>query len=329
MNADDIRRQSESAYGQWKEKWREHAAVAKQYAPFHDLKDFTNHGVGRAALMVANGASFEDQIETIKKYKDNVDVFCCDKTLGHLIDNGIYPDYCFVCDAVVDYEKYMKPWEDKLQNTILFTNVCGNPEWFQNGTWNKKYFFVNQDVLKSEVEFSRISGCTNVIPAATNVSNAMVVFITQCTNEGRNNFFGYDKIILIGYDYSWESNGKYYAFDENGNGKHNYMRHIFCYNMRGKPAFTSGNLHFSSKWLQKYVVGFKLPVVQCSESTLLTLKWMGKLKEQITYRFKPQDKKYVHEHMKDRNFHLNKVSEIDSHLVKIGREHQRSFYSSV
>lgn len=325
----DVQRQSEAAYGQWKEKWREHAERARKFSPFKSLGDFVNSGVGKAALMVANGASLEEEIETIKKHQDNVDIFCCDKTLGHLIDNGITPDFCFVCDAVVDYETYMKPWEDKLQDTVLFTNVCGNPQWFENGNWKDRYFFVNQDVIKSEVEFMNISGCKNVIPAATNVSNAMVVFITQCTNEGRNNFFGYDKILLIGYDYSWEASGKYYAFDDTGNGKHNYMRHIFCYNIRGRLSYSSSNLTFSAQWLEKYVSAFKLPVVQCSGSSILSLKYNSRLKDHIGYKYKMEDRSYVRKVMKEKAQLINKISKIDRSLVKIGKDHLRSFLSSV
>ena len=112
----EIIEQSKAAYGQWKEQWRDHAKIHSEYE-MKPLMDFQNIGVGKAIVVVANGASFEKQIDTLKKHRDNCHILACDKTLGHLIDNGISPDYLLVCDANVNYEKYLQPWEDKLQDT--------------------------------------------------------------------------------------------------------------------------------------------------------------------------------------------------------------------
>ena len=106
MTPEDVKRQSENAYAQWCVQWREHCKAHSIY-PQKPLSDFLGIGIGRAILCVANGYSFEENIETIKANKDSCDIICCDKTLGHLIDNGINPTYCVVCDANVNYEKYL------------------------------------------------------------------------------------------------------------------------------------------------------------------------------------------------------------------------------
>src|SRR3990167_1437308 len=288
MDVDAIRKQSESAYKQWAVQWREQAKTHSKY-PMKSWEEFHNAGIGRAVVAAANGYSLEKEMPTLIENKDRVDILCCDKSLGHLIKNGIRPTYCMVCDANVDYEKYLKPYENELQDTILFMNVCGNPKWTENGNWKDRIFFVNMDVLGSEKEFMALSGCKNVMPAGTNVSNAMIVLLTQCDNEvGRKNFFGYDKILLVGFDYSWEvelyavSNregdevglfksmneaceyiansedkkdlfiemrgGSYYAYDRDGGGKANYMRHVYTRNFAGKYCCTSTNLAFSAVW---------------------------------------------------------------------------------
>lgn len=128
MNDKMIRAQSEAAYKQWAPQWRKHT---KENSIFEmkSIHELENHGVGRAVLCVANGYSFEENIETIKKYQHNVDIFACDKTMGHLLDNGITPKFVMMCDANVDYEKYMAPYKDKLQDIILIANICGT----QNG----------------------------------------------------------------------------------------------------------------------------------------------------------------------------------------------------
>jgi hypothetical protein len=321
--------QSNAAYNQWCEIWRKNADEISRLAPHKPMNYFSNIGVGRACLVVANGFSFEKHIETIKANKDNVDIFCCDKTLGHLLDNGITPTYCMVCDANVDYEKYMKPWEDQLQDTVMFSNVCANTEWSFNGNWKEKVYFVNKDAIQSEKEFCEISKCQNTIPAATNVSNAMVVFLTQSDNSGRKNYFGYDKILLIGFDYSWTLDGSYYAFDKTGNGKSNYMRHVYVINNAGKHAYTSGNLLFSAQWLEKYIRNFSLPVVQCDDETLLGCAYSGKLEKQIKYEYKTSDRSIVRSDLNKRARLLNEVNIIEKRINEIGKDHHSNFIQTL
>jgi hypothetical protein len=168
LSKDDIQKQSERAYAQWAKQWREHAKAHSKY-PMKSMSDFENRGVGRAILCIGNGYSFEEEIETIKQHAANVDIICCDKSLGHLLSHGIKPTFCQVADANVNYEKYLKPWETQLQDTILIGNVCANPLWAEKGNWKDRYFFCVMDILKSEREFSALANCPNTMAAGTNV----------------------------------------------------------------------------------------------------------------------------------------------------------------
>jgi hypothetical protein len=327
MNKDMMRAQSESAYKQWAPQWRKQAKTNS----IHNMKslaDLENSGVGKAVLCVANGYSLEENIKTIQKNKDNVDIIACDKTMGHLFNHGITPKYVMVCDANVSYETYMKPWENKLQDTILLSNVCGSTEWPAKGNWKDKYFFINCDILGTEKEFSEISGCKNFIPAGTNVSNAMLVILAQSDNDGKRNFFNYDKILLIGYDYSWRFGGKYYAFCEKGGGKDKYMRHQYLQTSDGDFAYSSGNLTFSAQWFEDYVRTFNLPVVNCTTKSILSLK-TGNLEEQMQYSFKPEDSSIL----KQAFDNVRKLEAAKNELLKlikgIDREHRHSFLASV
>lgn len=327
-NESQILAQSKAAYGQWKEQWRAHAKLHSKYK-MKDMIDFENIGVGRTILCVANGYSFEENIETIKKHRGNIDILCCDKTLGHLLDQGITPDYCLVCDANVSFEKYLERWKDKVDGVTLFMNVCANPKWTEGVKWKDKYFFVNKDILKSENEFSELSGCMNQIPAATNVSNAMVVLLTQSDERGRCNFFGYDKIALIGYDYSWRPDGKYYAFDGDGGGKSNYMRHIHGINDAGDYCFSSGNLAFSASWLEKYVQTFGLPVVQCSRAGIMGRAFYADIEKSLSYRHRPEDAALVRDLIPRLNKLRQEAKKLDTVLREISRDHYRAHRASV
>lgn len=329
IKAERIRQQSEAAIKQWGPQWSEHCVKHFSFKK-KPMADFENIGIGRAVLCVANGYSFEENIETIKKYKDNVDILACDKTMGHLLEHGIVPTYVIVCDANVDYKKYMEKWKDKLSNTTLFINACANPEWSHNGNWKDIVFFLNIDVLNSQDKFSKLSGVTNFIAAGTNVSNAMVILLTQCDNTLRKNFFGYDKILLIGYDYSWKAGGKYYAFDEDGGGKVHYMQHSYVVTPSGEFAYSSGNLAFSLEWLLDYVTAFKLPVVQCGKDAILQIGGNARdLAEQMQYKHKPQDGENV------RGI-VNEIRRLDARMKQlmeftnqIGRDHYWSYVRSI
>jgi hypothetical protein len=328
MTEAEIRKQSDRAYKQWATQWRENAKIHSKY-PMKPITEFEYSGCGKAVLCVANGYSLEQEIDTIKKYQDHVDIVCCDKSLGHLLDHGIKPKFCLVADANVSFSKYLDKWKDQLQDTILFVNVCANPEWTAKGNWKEKYFYVVMDVNKNEVEFSAISGCKTIMAAGTNVSNSLVILLTQCDNSGRKNFFAYDKILLIGFDYSWMSQGKYYAFEDDGSGKKHYMQHLYLLNANRDYVYASGNLLFSARWLETYINAYKLPVIQCSKNGIFATKQMGVLSEQMQYSFRKEDGKKVSDLFKLRTMLIEKKRDIEHQLAEIAKDHYYSFLASV
>jgi hypothetical protein len=320
MNHDQIVRQSRQAYNQWCVQWRENAVINSKYS-MKSFEIFRNSGIGKSILLCANGYSLEENMEIIKANHKNVDIMACDKSLGHLISNGVRPKFVMVCDANVSYEKYLKPYEDQLSDTILIMNVCGNPLWAANGNWRDKYFYVNKDVLQNEIEFIKLSGCKNVITAGTNVSNMMVVVLNQSDNEVKQNLFAYDKVLLIGYDYSWRLDGKYYAYDEDGGGKKYYMRHIYGISESGKMIFSSNNLSSSASWLQLYVKAYKINAVQCCRHALHNFGKFGDLEQQMKYRHKPSDSVKVNALIKERHSIEQKLNKIQNDLVNIAKDH--------
>ena len=323
IGEEEIRHQSISCYTQWCEQWRENAKFHGNRFPMHDFSDLENIGIGKAALCIANGYSFEENIETIKKHQNNVDIIACDKTIKHCIDNGIKVDYCIVCDANVSYERYLEPIKDKLQDTVLLINVCGQTNWATFGNWKKVYFFVNQDILKSEREFSALSGCKNIIIAATNVSGQMVVALTQSNNSQVKNLFGYDKYLLIGFDYSWSDN--YYAFDKDGGGKHNYMRNLYLRNFAGELVYTSTNLMFSARWFDNYLKGFKLPIFQCSNRSIINgIAGVKDLEKEMQYKYRTEDSQLVRKMFKLKRELILQTREIEAKLSDISYDHLKA-----
>lgn len=329
MNENQILTQSKAAYAQWKDQWRRHAELHSHHPDIkRSLLELETSGVGRAIVCVANGYSLEENIETLRLNQHKVDIICCDKVLGHLLDNGIFPKYCLMCDANVNFDKYLAKWKDKLKKIILLANVCGNPEWTRP-EWKKVYFFVNEDIIDSQIEFGKISGCTNAIPAGTNVSNALVIMLTQSNQTGRRNFFGYDKMILLGFDYSWKAGGKYYAFDEDGGGKDQYMCHHYLVSPTGNFIYTSGNLNFSAQWLDKYVRSFVLPIVQCAKDSILQFGKTSDLATQMDYRYKEEDGKTIKAQVAELRWLVKRKKEIEEALQSTAKDHWWAHLSTV
>lgn len=316
----EIKNQSISCYSQWCVQWREHATFHGTRFAMNSLNDLMNTGIGKAALCIANGYSFEENIETIKKYQNNVDIIACDKTVRHCIENGIKPKYVVVCDANVSYERYLEPVKDQLADTTLIINVCAATNWAICGNWKKVYFFVNQDVLKSEKEFMALSGCPNVLVAATNVSSQMIVALTQADNQQNRNLFGYDRYLLIGFDYSWEDN--YYAFDKDGAGKHNYMRNIYLKNLNGDLTYTSTNLFFSARWFEGYLKAFKHHVYQCSKRSIVAGNYGYRdLAKEMQYLYRPEDSQFVQKLVRMKYDLSKQIHELDQKLGDIAFDH--------
>lgn len=328
LSKEQIVSQSEGAYNQWCELWRANAKATQKVKNRTEFKHLEHTGVGKALILVGNGYSLEENIEQLKSERENVDIMVCDKALGHLLDNGIVPDYCFVADARVSYEKYLEPYKDKLQDIVLLSTVTANPQWFL-AKWKTVCFFVNEDVINSHLEFSKISGVNHFIPAATNVSNAMVVVATQSNNKARRNLLGYDKYVLIGYDYSWRADGHYYAFDKDGGGKANYMRHAFVVLRDGTIAYSSNNLIFSAKWLEDYIKNFRLPVVLGTDKTILNTVPTKDFSQQLKYSYRKEDSITVRAYLELRDTLAQNLKNIENKLNNIGNDHWLNFQNSI
>lgn len=321
MNAHEVLLQSRAAYAQWAPQWRAHAKEHTKY-PMKPLADFQNSGVGRAALLIANGYSLEENLQTVVENQGNVDIFCVDKALAHLVKAGVKVKGCLVMDANVPTAKYLEPIKDQLSEIILFANVCANPKWAELGNWKDRYFIVNRDVCQYEKEFQALSGCPNLQPAGTNVSNGLVILLSQSEGSGPGNFFGYDKVLLLGFDYCWDDDG-YYAFDRTGGGKTHYMRMIYTRDLRGELVYTSGNLMNSCRWMDLYIRGAGMNIFQTSRRSLLQARGVRDLKEQMAYLYRPEDSQEVVNLLQYRRDLEEAIKRTTDRVFAIGRDHYK------
>ena len=257
LSKNDIHLQSMSAWRAWKSLWIKNCQVTKSLDKV-SVKDFVGKGHGKILVQCAFGYSLSQNINTIKKYRDKIDVMCCDKAFGYLMQNGIVPDYCIIADGSVGLE-WIK--DQDTSQTTLVANVAANPEWTTN--WKgQRVFYVNWDNIGSAQILGKIADVYEVIPASSNVSNAQVVFASQVLDH--------DAQLLVGYDYSWASFGTYYAGEDSD--KRYYMRHMDMVSPYGYLAMTSSNLVFSCRWIMQYLYKFsRTNVINCSEQGIMDL----------------------------------------------------------
>lgn len=275
----EVLAQSKTVFNQFGKKWQETAELNNQL-PRKNTHDLHNMGIGKHLLCCAMGESLAENIDIIKKYRDRVEVFTCDKGFKPLLEHGVKADYVMLCDTNINYDINIKDVIEDTKDVKLIATPYANYEWTSN--WKgDRYFYINKDSIESEKLFIPLFGNdARLIPAGSNVSNAMIIFMVGADFDQNINFAGYEKYLLIGYDYSWSLDGDYYAW-RNPIPKRYYMNHRTMLDMNWNMVVTSENLLFSCKWLYSYITSFQMPVVNCSGKGLLEIPWRNFLENEL------------------------------------------------
>jgi hypothetical protein len=262
----EVLKQSKGAMKQWEGTWRSHA---KENGEIMRQKGISNqrlygHGVGRKAICVAYSPELEYRIDDIKQKNESVDILSIDKAMGYLLNHGIKPNFVYLADAGIDYNKWCKPYIEQTKGICLMMNVTANPEWAKNWKGNVVYF-VNQDNIKTEEIFAPISGCREFVKASSNVGNSVLVHAST--------YLLYDEYYLIGYGFCWGQNDNYYCGEDSD--KRWYMNHNQLIDTNGELVCTSQNLLFSARWMSDFVNGILTPqkrkIFKCSKGGLLNV----------------------------------------------------------
>ena len=297
LSYDDVKKQSQGVWNQFGERWQEFSRLNSRLPNRRDCHELRNCGLGRFAVMAAMGESLVEAAPVLKKYRDRFDLVTCDKGFPALMEQGIKPDFVQICDTNIPY-RWLEPWVKETGGVKLLATSYANIEWTHR--WKGPiYFYVNKDALDTQKKFLDILGNPvenkhagleqeikanseskiRVIPAGSNVSNALLTFFIGMDEGSQVNWSGYEHFFLTGYDYSWRPSGEskcrtgtYYAFDDPTPKRH-YMNHRTMLDINGDIVNTSDNLLFSAKWLYSYVSAYNLPVTNCSGRGILDIKF--------------------------------------------------------
>lgn len=258
LTQNDVHNQSVQAWETWKQKWIKNCNITKELKKV-PITEMLNRAKDKILVQCAFGYSLSLNLDELRKNQDKVEILCCDKAFGYLMENEITPTYCIIADASVGAE-WMK--EQDTSKTILFANVAANPEW--TTAWKGPVsFFVNFDNIGTANILGKVAGVYDCIPASSNVSNAQIVLASQILNPRVQ--------LLLGFDYSWSDDGKYYASGDSE--KRHYMHHADVVSPYGYIARSSANLVFSRNWIMQFLMKFPaITAVNCSGAGYLDLE---------------------------------------------------------
>lgn len=240
-----VLKHSQLALDHWGDLWKGNCERNKDKI-VTSLKDIVGKYHNKTAVLFAFGPSFKENIRQFKKMdRKDVVVGCVDKAFKFLVEEGIQPDFCLIADGSVSPSWFADVDKEAIKKCKLISNIYAKPDWSDfwaevSGPQNI-YWFVNKDNLDSHKIYGEMVNYYELIEAASNVGNSLVVFSVK--------IFGCKNVILYGYDYSWDT-GTYY-----GNGNH--MKSTLVGTHRevdtvGNIVYTNDNMRFSADWLHKY-----------------------------------------------------------------------------
>ncbi|MEA3279475.1 MAG: 6-hydroxymethylpterin diphosphokinase MptE-like protein [Thermodesulfobacteriota bacterium] len=279
LSAKEVEIQSREVFGQFGKRWQEFAKINVQL-PHEDGNALNNVGLGKFLVCAAMGESLEENIDVLRKYRYRYDIVTCDKGFGILMEQGITPDYVMICDTNIPY-RWLEPYVEETANIKLIATPYANIEW-TNKWKGKRYYYISKDAIQTEQIFGEIFSLDpRLIPASSNVSNAMLVYFLSVDEKNQPvNWGGYEKYYLVGYDYGWRPTGKYYAFND-PKPKRYYMNQRTMLDLNGDPFLSSENLVFSAKWMYSYLTTFNMPVMNCSRRGILDYTRLSVLEDEL------------------------------------------------
>lgn len=161
--------------------------------PLHKIKDIY---VGKTAMIVSAGPTLDSNIETIKRYRNKVIIFCVGTALKTLIKNNIIPDFLNIIENIdcsaqvkgIDVSKLTLILEPSTNNAF---HILKTKQKFiypsKIGPWGKYWSST------TEVDNSLYSSCPSVALSAINCAKIL----------------GFKKMVLVGQDLAYVNNSCY------------------------------------------------------------------------------------------------------------------------
>ena len=161
--------------------------------PLKELKDIYK---GKTALVVSAGPTLDVNIETIKKNRDNVVIFCVGTAFKALANNGITPDFLNIVE-MIDCSSQVKGYDLTDINLIFAPSTNESTQILKA----KSKFIFPAASTRAGQYWSQLTG----IDTTEYVSKGTVSYEALSSAK----MLGFKKIILIGQDLAFINNSCY------------------------------------------------------------------------------------------------------------------------
>lgn len=211
--------------------------------PLNEFKDIYK---GKTALIISAGPSLDANIETIKKNRDKVIIFCVGTAFKSLASHGIKPDFLNIIE-IYDVTGQVKDFDLSDINLILepYTNTA-----IHKLKVKKKLLFASNSAHANKY-WATVTG-VDILPY---IGRGTVSYDAAYSAK----IMGFKKIILVGQDLAYLNNkcyseGAAYSelfFEVNlETGKPEFK--IKDYDKYGKAHVTTSQETYDEKWLEAY-----------------------------------------------------------------------------
>lgn len=200
---------------------------------------------GKKVVIVAGGPSVDDEIESIKKYREEITVFAVGTIVRKLLANEICPDVIVITDPQETMYKQVKDLDLAKTPLILLSTASKSVLEYYNGP----VFLAYQDGYDMAEKVAAENGYTLFQTGGSVTTTALDISIQ----------FGADEIILVGADLAFTNNlshakGVGRVIEDNAG-----LREVLS--VTGGVVYTSKNLDIYRKWIERRIEGLRTPVI--------------------------------------------------------------------
>ena len=208
------------------------------------------HFQGKKVVIVAGGPSVDDEMESIKKYRDEITVFAVGTIVRKLLANEIYPDVIVITDPQETMYKQVLDLDlAKIPLILLSTASKSVMEYYKGPV-----FLAYQDGYDMAEKVAIENGYPLFLTGGSVTTTALDISIQ----------FGASEIILVGTDLAFTNNLSH----AKGVGREIEdkagLRQVLS--VTGGVVYTSKNLDIYRKWIEHRIEGLQTPVIYNTSS---------------------------------------------------------------
>lgn len=200
---------------------------------------------GKKVAIVAGGPSVDDEIESLKKYREDVVILSVGTVTKKLLGAGIRPDAFIITDPQnTMYRQVEGIMEEKIPLLLLSTASKTILDYYQG-----PIYLVYQHGYEPAERVAKEQGYSLFQTGGSVTTTALDVSIE----------FGAEEIILIGADMAYTNNRSH----SNGMGheENDFSDFREVVSVGGGTVYTTRNLDIYRKWIERRISDLKTPVV--------------------------------------------------------------------